>query len=117
MVFSTESVRNNENVMLHFKMEKPSPSMTGLARDSQDKVYMSSVGYAGADQKYMYPNFTPPGTYAKYVNQYRDVSAEEVESQTLDVIPGFRVSWWYTGEEVTPDPQYKDDDMTKHLVR
>ena len=46
----------------------------------------------------------------------RDVSSEDVEAQMLDVMPGFKFSWWYSGEEVTPENKFKDDEMTKQFV-
>ena len=50
---------------------------------------------------------------------FRDVTSEDIELLQLDVMPGFRLSWWYTGAEVTPAPdhKYKDEEITKHLVR
>ena len=42
---------------------------------------------------------------------------EDVETQKLDVIPGLKFTWWYTGVEVTPNNKYKDEDINKHFVR
>ena len=56
---------------------------------------------------------------------------EEVKTQKLDLMPGFRFRWWYTGTEVTPDNIYtknyqfqvdpdspsKDYETSKHFVR
>ncbi len=115
-VYPPESVRNNENVTLHFKLEKA--SMTGLASGSEDTVYMDGLGNLDADQTTAYTNFTPPGgEYGRSMNLIRDVSSEEVESQRLDLMPGFRFSWWYSGAEVTPDNKYKDEEITKQFVR
>ena len=47
----------------------------------------------------------------------RDLTSEEVKTQKLDVMPGFRFSWWYLGTEVTPDNKYKDKEMTQQFVR
>ena len=34
----------------------------------------------------------------------------------LEMMPGFRFSWWYTGAGVTPDPKYKDKQITKQGI-
>ena len=92
--------------------------MTGLADGSQDQdtVDMKGLGVPDADRTTVYTNFTPPG-YSRDMILSRDVSSEDVETQKLDVMPGFRLSWWYSGAEVTPDNNYKDEDMTKQFVR
>ena len=114
-VYPPESVMNNTNVTLHFKVEQV--SMTELAKDSKDTV---SIDRVPDDQ--MTANFTPPGpdSYSPFpyrsVKLSRDVSSEDVESQRLDVMPGFRFSWWYSGAEVTPDNRFKDEKMTKYNI-
>ena len=48
----------------------------------------------------------------------RSVSSEDVEQQKLDVMPGFRLQWWYTGAaELKPDSLYQDAKLTKYFVR
>ena len=111
-VWPPESVRNNENVTLHLKVEKL--SMTGLPSGSKDEVYMDA--YLDAEQTTVYKNFTPP-VFRRYMTLQRDVSYKDVETQKLDLMPGFRISWWYSGEEFTPDNKYKDNWMTKKFVR
>ena len=119
-VYPPESIKFNENVTMHLSLEKV--SLKGLTADSRLQVSMSGCGYLDADQTTTYTNFTPPETnydYYDYKNVVfnRDVSSEDVEQVMLDVMPGFRLSWWYTGAEVTPDRRYKDYEMTKHFVR
>ena len=60
-VYPPESVRDNENVTLHLKVEKV--SLTELARGSKDRVYMQGLGVLDADQTTAYTNFTPPVRY------------------------------------------------------
>ena len=83
---------------------------------------MSGLDILDDNQTNVYKNFTPPLD----INDYRDysyirlarvVSFEDVKSQKLDAMPGFRVSWWYTGAKVTPENKYRDDEKTKQLVR
>ena len=92
--------------------------MTGLAkdRDSKDRVRVEGLGNLDADQTIFNTNSTPP-VQNIYISFTRDVSSEDVETQKLDVMPGFRFSWWYTGAEVTPDPFVKDKAITKQFLR
>ena len=118
------SVGDNTNVTLHLKLEKV--PMTGLARGSVDIVTIDNLE---DEQTTVYRNITPPlyetvpsGSFVAPVANFRimllwrDVSSEDVESQKLDLMPGFRFSWWYSGE-VTPDNRFKDDKMNKQFVR
>ena len=90
--------------------------MTGLASGSEDRVKMEGLGYLDADQTTAYTNFTPPGL-TKFIKLSRYVSSEDVETQRLNFMPGFRLTWWYSGAEVTPDNKYKEEEMTKQFVR
>ena len=46
---------------------------------------------------------------------------EDLEAIKLDLMPGFRFSWWYNinGVEFTPEPErkYANDGITKQFVR
>ena len=112
-VDSPESVRDNENVTLHFKLEKV--SMAGLTRGSSDQFILDGHKY-NADQTTVYKNFT---TYveSRYMILIRYVNSEDLKSQKLDAMPGFRFSWWYSGAEVTPEKKYKDKEINKQYVR
>ena len=90
--------------------------MTGLASSSWDIVGMSVLHDPNADQTAVYKNFTPPGI-GGYMYLTQNVSSEDVETQRLDLMPGFRFSWWYSGAEVTPDNKYKDEELNKQFVR
>ena len=109
------SVMDNENLTLHFKVEKV--SMTGLSPGSKDEVEIDHTNL-DADQITANRDFKPPG-YEKSIKLSRDVSSEDVEShfKKLNQMPGFKFSWWYSGMEVTPDKRYEDYETTKLLVR
>ena len=115
-VYPPESVKGNENVTLHFKMEKV--SMTGLAWNSKDRIYMGRE-VLDAEQTISYRNFSLYHGEYRFIKLFRDVNSEDVETQKLDLMPGFRLTWWYTGTgaEVKPDNKYKDEDTTKQFVR
>ena len=100
-------------------MEKVSLPLTtgGYDKVSLDEAYLDDY------QTTAYKNFTPPLTRPKSQQRYmflrRDVSLEEVEKQSVDVdiMPGFRFIWWYSGAKVIPDNKFKDDGMTIQFVR
>ena len=58
-VYPPESVKNNENVTLHFQVEKKLISITGMSSGSKDKVRLNGV-WINADDTTVYKNFTPP---------------------------------------------------------
>ena len=104
----------NFNLTLHFKVEKV--SLAGLADKSEDKLKLN--GYA-PDNQIMTTNFTPPADYHgsyKYLQLRRKVTSEDLKQQKLDVMPGFRLTWWYSGEEVTPDDFHKYDPSNQQFI-
>ena len=103
----------NSNVKMHFKVEKV--SMKGLARGSKDNVDVELLGSLDADQTTAYKNYT--SRVWREIEVTRDVSSEDVETQMLKLMPGFRFSWWYTGAEFTPDNKYKDNEINRQFVR
>ena len=108
-------VKENENVTLHFKLEKV--SMNGMDIGSQDIIKMSKLGELDADKTVTYTNFTPPDTKILYVLLRRSVTHKDLETMKLSLMPGFRFSWWYTSSdvEVTPEPKYKE--QAKDYIR
>ena len=105
-VYPPDSVRRNENMTLHFKIEKV--SLTGLTSRSKEYFKVSGIGKLDANQKTFYANFTPPPNKA-WIQLWRDVNINDLMAMKLDVMPGFRLSWWYTGDNVTPHPKFKDE--------
>ena len=121
-VYPPGSVRDNVNVTLHFNVEKV--SMTKLSRKSRERYFLEGHPLTD-DQTNVNLNFTPPlsGPQGYYNSDYRQirawrrVSSGEVEKQKLDLMPGFRFTWWHSGEEVTADPRFRDEEITKQLIR
>ena len=112
-VYPPKSIKKNKNVTLHFKVEKV--SMKGLASGSKQEFYIDHKYDFVADQ-ITYANFTPPSRSRNIILD-RKVSFEDVKKQNLGVMPGFRLTWWYSGEEVSPVKKYKDEKLNKLFVR
>ena len=109
-------VKTNENVTQHFKVEKV--SLKRLAKGSWDRFHINGLGNLDDDKTTVSTNFTPPKSSRKLILN-RHVSSEEVDTMAMElgVMPGFRFSWWYTGEDVKAEPKYKDEEISKQYVR
>ena len=112
LVDPPESAKHNENVTLHLKVEKM--SMKGLSSVSKDKFDIDFETLN--DDQIVIKNFTPPG-YRNFISLVRDVISEDVEQMKLNVMPGFKLSWWYTGDVVTPDTKFENMTYNKLFIR
>ena len=64
-------------------------------------------------------NFTkeyPRPTGSKVLTLKRSVKMEDVRTQKLQMMPGFNISWYYTGMTVKPENKFTDQ-ITKDFVR
>ena len=85
-------------------------------RMKEEFDYSQPGNFLVADQT-TYVNYTPPKYFSRYIRVSRSVSSEDVEEQKLSLMPGFRLTWWYAGEEVSLVRKYKDDKWNKQFVR
>ena len=114
-VYPPESVRNSTNVTLHFNLEKV--SITGHSR-GWDRT---SVDYINLDPELtsVSENFSAPSGY-KYVGLMRYIYDEggETMNNEMESMPGFRLSWHYTGlgENITPDSRYSESKENKLFI-
>ena len=100
-VYPPVSVRTNPNVTLHFKVEKL--SMTGMSVGWDNVVIGSGSGSgsnldAGLSSATF--NFTPPAESAdsRWICLTRNnITIEEIKTMDMESMPGFKVSWYYTG--------------------
>ena len=94
--------------------------MTGFEFGSKDRVYMDGFdSYLDDDKTTFYANFTPAPGKSRRISISRNVRSEEVDKLKMDMMPGFRFSWWYTGTEVAPDKTftYNTYEYNKHFTR
>ena len=106
-VYPPESVRNNTNVTLHFNLEKV--SMTGLA----DGLRVDGVQNLESELTSYSRAFSPPADDDDYrmVDLTRNIVIEEdLANIGMEQMPGFRLTWYYTGLEdnVRADSKYSD---------
>ena len=50
------------------------------------------------------------------VGYHRQVSQDDIKSMNLEMMPGFRLTWYYN-KQVEPEAKYSNDDTTKEFVR
>ena len=100
-----KSVRFNRKISLHFDVEKV--SMKHLT-SGQDNLHLSgSHANVGVEINNMSKTYKPPG-FHQIVTLAREVTEKDAQRQKLVLIPGFKLTWYYTGEQVEPEAEYTD---------
>ena len=94
------------NVALHFDIVKI--SMKDLSGEDIFKV--DDNYYPTSDEKQVTYNITSLGDRFVTIMLTRDVTLEDVKKQRLDVMPGFRINWHYSGMEVEAWSEFDGDD-------
>ena len=61
--------------------------------------------------------YNPPGSYEKIFYTDRSVSMKDVSKQILTLMPGFKLSWYYSGMKVESYPYYAGYFSTKLFIR
>ena len=116
VVYPPEAVRNNTNVTLHFNLEKV--SMTGLTSGYDNAAVSGRVLEAGLTSVTV--NFTPPAGAKGYrLAQLSRYISEDLTNIEMESMPGFRLSWHYSGlgDNVTPDSRFSDFQENKLFIR
>ena len=157
-VIGNETILKNENVILHFKVEKvlmPEFSRAIPTEISVDRFHFTDFSVKEDNQTTTYKNYTfenslesddyggglneefDENEYDEYndetilnstINQnldrnyikcslYRGVYPRDVEKLKMEVMPGFKISWWYSGAAIIPDPLFKDNVKNNQFVR
>ena len=94
------SVRNNPNVTLHLNIERV--SLKDLS-SGHDTLYL--LGTRDETSHYSH-NYTAPTEYTYTTELDREVLPADVMKQKLSQMPGYRVTWHYSGMEVEPWAEY-----------
>ena len=99
---------NEQNLTLHFQLEKV--SVSGLNRDggSQHVFYFPGVGELADDENTAYSTFTTEDSYIETFTMDLDLENVDINDLEMDQMPGFNFSWWYTGGDIEPGNIYDD---------
>ncbi len=108
-------INKNVNITLHFKMEKV--AMTELSSSRFDRYYVEGEGWIDSEITIVTKNFTNPSAQSKKVKLWRYVGTSDLETMSLETMPGFRFIWWYTGSNITAQPKYSKYRMNKMFVK
>ena len=101
-IYPPKLVRNNSNVTLHLDIE--TNIMTDLSTGASDKVNkIPGVSYRKDGLTHISRNCTPPKSKSYYIQIIRNVSPDDAMKQKLKLMPGFKITWYYSGIEVEPE--------------
>ena len=107
-----ESLKN-ESISLNIKIEKV--SITGMSEKSSDKVYTESlIGEIIDVDKQFFLDLSPPACHE--IAMLRFLNNKDKLRIKMDIMPGFKVSWNYTGiaKDVTPENKYFANKLDSH---
>ena len=119
-VYPPESVKRNKNVTLHFNLEKL--SNTGMTKGSYDDLKLDGR-FLELELTSASSNFTPP---VADTNSYRyrhivldRYLKDDFKNNQIERMPGFRLSWYYTGldESVSPDSKYSNNEINRLFIQ
>ena len=80
--------------------------------------YLFNYAAYNADTKNITNIFTPPPRYGASTQLMRKVLPEDVRKMNMKLMPGFNLTWYYTGSGVVePEAHYQKDTSTKAFVR
>ena len=102
-VYTPASVRNNPNVTLHLDVEKVSLEDLSSGQDTLEVPVTKMM------ETHRTFNYTPPTNVYYYIQLSRNVLPADVRKQRLDMMPGFRYTWHYSGMEVEPEAKFYND--------
>ena len=114
--FLPESLHENRNVTLQIEFE------TVQLNDLTTGFEKIEADYEDIIEEYAKQNHTPPLPSACCTDRHffrliRNVKIEDIKNQKLEVMPGFRIKWYYSGMKVEPVAKYANEDITKAFVR
>ena len=110
---------DNINI-LHFQLEKY--AFREVSSDRFDRYKID--GYKGTiepDTNKVFTNFTKNilQNYPRrrLMRMQRYVGKNDLETGTMEKMPGFRFRWWYTGENFTIEPKYSKFRLNKMFIK
>ena len=105
------SVMGDQNTTLMFDIKKE----TMKEVSDNDRMYISGVGDIDADLPHWTKNITAPSSYY-IIKLDRRVSANDINNVDLDMMPGFKLTWYY-GTHIEPKESFSSETVTKQFVR
>ena len=94
-IYSPEDIIYDPNVTLHIKFEQTKGLNYSVVDDYGNKIKFDSNNKVA---------YTPPDYKLHDFNIVGRIEEKDLEKMNFLVMPGFQFSWYYSGAEVTPDP-------------
>ena len=117
-IYPPASVKNNSKVTLRLHVERVSLADLSSGEDTL-KVVNTVIPVDRRGRKLNKTVSKSPLTNEEYkIQGTRDeVLPADVRKQNLKLMPGFRLSWYYSGMKVEPEAQYFNSSATKVFIR
>jgi len=107
-----DNIFSNRNITLHVQIEKVSIKESG-----SDRLLFNYAEY-NPDIKNIKKIYNPPPKYGPTAQVIRRVLAEDVGKMNMKLMPGFNITWFYTGTGVVEEEAYfQKNTETKAFVR
>ena len=118
-IYPPESQRNNTNVTLHFDIYKTSMKDLSSSFAYENDFSVSDLGRIYPDIKQISKDYSPPAPieHNKHISVKVNAILSDVRKQKIDLMPGFKLTWYYTGMKHRADAKYHNEDTTKSFVR
>ena len=112
-IYPPKAVLDNSNIKLHLQIQKK--TLIGLSKTSQDRfgIHGLSEDLTNEDNLDLSFNFSQTEKDVGIVLT-RKITPDDLLNSNMDSMPGFNLTWWYTGAEVKPDDfnQYMNENQT-----
>ena len=125
--YYSQNYKMNKNITLHVNIEKLTMKKKAKIYNGQKPVkdWIRIVNessrynkdYISLESKHFSEKYNPPGNYEKMFYTYRSISMDDIKKQSLSLMPGFKLSWYYSGMQVEPYPYYAGYFDTKPFIR
>ena len=113
------SIRYNKNVTLHIIIDNV--LMQDLSTSMKDTTIGKeeiTIGKEYFTNSRIEKSFKPPHIEPYFIIELkRKIAPEDLRSQKLTRMPGFKVTWYYSGIDVTPEAYFSTYVNTKSFVR
>ena len=104
MFYPPENAKNKTNVFIHWNLEKISMNKFS-DYGSTDEITINGAPVPADQQFFNVSKGAPLKEYGGYpVDHERWIhDTEDIEFMNLDLMPGFRLRWYYTGDDIFSD--------------
>ena len=96
--YYSRNLANNTNVTLHVEIQKKS-----MASGEDTLHFRGEI----REKDHFVVNMNPPESFTAYFR--RKVTQKDVKEAKLNTMPGFKMSWYYTGNDEKADARYYTD--------